>query len=77
MTMRMIIMSKHSFKNKIFLTIDLIIKWFPRLKPKNIHKVMIDMIILNKNISETQRILISLPIKTIIIRKRSDRLATL
>lgn len=75
--MRMIIMSKHSFKNKIFLTIDLIIRWFHRLKLKNIHKVMIDMIILNKNISETQRILISLPIKTIIIRKRSDRLATL
>lgn len=70
-------MSKHSFKNKIFLTIDLIIRWFHRLKRKNIHKVMIDMIILNKNISETQRILISLPIKTIIIRKRSDRLATL
>lgn len=70
-------MSKHSFKNKIFLTIDLIIRWFHRLKLKNIHKVMIDMIILNKNISETQRILISLPIKTIIIRKRSDRLATL
>lgn len=70
-------MSKHSFKNKIFLTIDLIIRWFHRLKRKNIHKVMIDMIILNKNISETQRILISLPVKTFIIRKRSDRLATL
>lgn len=56
MTTKKITMSKPNFKNKTFLTISSLIRLFHKLKPKNIQKATIDMIMSNKNRSDKQPI---------------------
>ena len=71
MTTKKITMNKPNFKNKTFLTINSIIRLFHKLKPKNIQKVTIDMIMSNKSRSDKQPISINNhTIKITMMRKK-------